>query len=387
MRILFDACRSVGHFTGIGRIVDGLLNTLLEVDHENQYLVLHGENDPLKGKKAPNFETRRISFGLNPMGVNLILPALAYTWHADVAYFPFWLMPLCLPCHSVVAIHDLITIACGEHFSRPYRWGYALYSAFAARVADRIHTLSFHSQADLIQSFGIPSQKVDVIYIDADPVYHPRLLTPGDYNLLARCGLAKPFVLYVGNHKPHKNLCTLLKVYESIEARIESDLVIVGARANYKDPFSLPYGILADELGLRSRVHFLGQIGDEELATLYNAARFFVFPSLYEGFGLPPLEAMRCGTPVACSNTTSLPEVVGDAALTFDPLDDRQVAETMLRLDKSAELRAKLSVLGLERSRLFSWQESTRKWLASMEKAVEEGKRMAKPSSRLSGGK
>ncbi len=115
---------------------------------------------------------------------------------------------------------------------------------------------------------------------------------------------------------------------------------------------------------------FLGQVSDAVLHAMYKRARFFVFPSLYEGFGMPALEAMRCGTPVACSNTTSLPEVVGDAALTFDPLDERAIGEAMLRLDQGAGLRGNLACRGLARSRQFSWKASAHAWLASMTKAA-----------------
>lgn len=370
MRILFDARRSVHRPTGIGRVIDGLLNALVEQDSQNQYLVLFGEKNPLKGVQAANFEVRQLDLGLNSLAVNLVMPYLASSWHADVAYFPFWLMPLIMPCPSVVAVHDLIFSNYPHYLSLFRRQVYKQYTTLTVRAARRIQTLSAHGQRELAHFFRVPACRVDVIPPDADSKCIQRHLTPSELERLKAKGLSRPFALYVGNHKPHKNLERLLKAYQLIASQIETELVMAGAKASYEDSYAFPYLDLVQELSIQDRVRFIGEIDDQELCVLYNAARFLLFPSLYEGFGLPPLEAMRCGTPVACSNTTSLPEVVGDAALTFDPLDTRRIADAMLRLDESAELREELSRRGLERVKLFSWRESARKWLASIERAA-----------------
>jgi alpha-1,3-rhamnosyl/mannosyltransferase len=370
MRILFDARRSVRRATGIGRVIDGLLQALAATDHENQYLVLYGEKNPLEGVAPTNFETRQLDIGLNSPMAGLALPRLASSWRADVAYFPFWLMPLVMPCPSVVAIHDLIYCNFPQHLTPARRLVYRFYTGLSARAARRIHTLSEHGRHDLYRFYRVAPHNVDVIAPDADPLF--RSLPPqlADVAMLRSKGLTRPFALYVGNHKPHKNLERLLRAYRLAAEQLEADLVIVGAQASYENPDALPYVELMRQFAMQGRVHFLGQIDDETLSVLYNAASFVVFPSLYEGFGLSPLEAMRCGTPVACSNTTSLPEVVGNAALTFDPTSERQIAGAMLALDGSPELRARLVERGHTQARAFSWRGSAQRWLASMKQAV-----------------
>ena len=281
-------------------------------------------------------------------------------------------MPLMMPCPTVMVIHDLLFSAFPGNLSPPRRLAYRVYTALAARAARRIHTVSVFSRSELRHFFRVPADRVDVISNAASATFVQRPFSAVDEETLKGKALSAPYALYVGNHKPHKNLERLLVAYSRVADQIEVDLVIAGAKASYEDPFALPYLERTRRLGLDDRVRFLGQVSDQELVTLYQAARFFIFPSLYEGFGMPPLEAMRCGTPVACSNTSSLPEVVGDAALTFDPLDVGQVVEAMLRLDQSEELRIELRRRGLERAKRFSWQESARRWLASMEKAAQE---------------
>jgi glycosyltransferase involved in cell wall biosynthesis len=370
MRILFDARRSVHRATGIGRVIDGLLGALAADDGGHEYLVLYGEKNPLEGAAAPRFELLHSDLGLNSPQANLTFPRLAREWAADVAYFPFWLMPLAMPCPSVVAIHDLIYSNFPAHLPPTRRLVYRTYTLLSARAARRIHTLAEHGRRDLYRFFRVPPAKVDVIAPDVGPEFLPRPVQAADIELLRTLGLGRPFALYVGNHKPHKNLERLLRAYALVAGQIGVDLAIVGAQASYEDPFALPYVDLMRQIVGEGRVRFLGQVDDAILGRLYNAASFVVFPSLYEGFGLSPLEAMRSGAPVACSNTTSLPEVVGDAALTFDPTSERQIAGALLTLDQSPGLREALARRGLERARLFSWRQSAQRWRASLERAA-----------------
>jgi glycosyltransferase involved in cell wall biosynthesis len=357
MRILFDARRSVARSTGIGRLIDGLLRALARRGGADEYLVLAGEHDPLGGIRASNIEVRRIGLRLNSPFINTTLPALARGWKADVAYFPFWYAPVAMPCPFVVAIHDLIQIAHPEGFSLAHRAAFHLYARLAARRASRVHVLASHGRRELARAFDLAPERLDVV----PPAVSGCAGTPVN---------REPVALYVGNHKPHKNLARLLRAFARVAGRIESNLVVAGASSSQSDPQSLPHLQLIRELSLESRVRFVGQVDETALAKLYRSSRFFVFPSLYEGFGIPPLEAMACGTPVTCSNTTSLPEVVGDAALTFDPLDEESIGAALVRIDQSCDLRAALSQKGLERARAFSWSNSAEAWSASMRLAA-----------------
>lgn len=365
MRVLFDARRSVARATGIGRLIDGLLRTLVRDDPRNQYLVVTGDHNPLAGLRADNFEVRRIELALNSARVNTTMPAIARAWRADVAYFPFWYAPLRMPCPSVVAIHDMIQVACPEGFSWSHRAFFRTYGRLAAARARRVHVLAHHGQEMLTRVFGISPDAMDVV----PPALDVEFEDEGAGSRPAAAG-QPPFALYVGNHKPHKNLTRLLRAYASVADRMESGLVVAGAMSSLADPNALPYVKLVDELSLAGRVTFAGQVDDAALNALYRSARAFVFPSLYEGFGLPVLEAMACGTPVICSGTTSLPEVVGEAALLFDPLDERAIAAALLRIDHSPELRADLSEKGRIQSKKFSWTHSAAAWLASISVAA-----------------
>ncbi len=371
MRILFDARRAVRRATGVGQLIEGLLGALAQTDGRNEYLVLYGEKNPLAGCQAPNFETRHYPTHFNSLAVTWELPRLARQWRAAVAYFPFWLMPLTMPCPSVVTIHDLLYSHFPRSVSPQRKLAQDVYTALAARRARRIHAPSASTRRDLERYFAIPTAKIDVIPSAVPAHLQVAAAAPAAAAVVARrFSLERPFALYVGNHKPHKNLARLLSAYAAVHTQVAVDLVIAGAKSSYADPDTLPDLARAQPLVAAGRVHFLGQVEDASLAALYASAQFFIFPSLHEGFGFPPLEAMQHGTPVACSNTSSLPEVVGDAALTFDPLDEAQIAAAMVRLDQEPELRARLARAGPEQVRRFSWHASAQKWLASLGQAA-----------------
>jgi alpha-1,3-rhamnosyl/mannosyltransferase len=365
MRILFDARRSVARATGIGRMINGLLRTLVRDGRRHEYLVITGEHDPLAGLRADNVEVRNVGLPLNSLRINTTLPALARTWRADVAYFPYWYAPLWMPCPFVVAIHDVIQIRHPEGISLSHRALFRTYGGLVAGRARRVHALASHGKDALSRVFGIKPEAVDVVPPALDL----------EFDVVAAGGRPsatdqRPFALYVGNHKPHKNLQRLLRAYASVADRMESRLVVVGAMSSQADPNELPHMKLVADLSLSQRVEFVGQVDDAALKGLYRSARFFVFPSLYEGFGLPVLEAMACGTPVICSNTSSLPEVAANAALTFDPQDEDAIAAALLRIDRSPELRAELSEKGRIQSKTFSWTRSADAWLVSMSAAA-----------------
>lgn len=367
MRILFDARRSVNRVTGVGRIIDGLIKALAAAETGHEYLVVYGEKNPLEGTTASSrVESRRTHLSLNSLRTNELMPKLAREFRADVAYFPFWLAPLRMPCPMVVAIHDLIHVRYPKELSWPRRLFYRGYLPLVLRAAKRVHVLAAHGAQDLAREYGIAASRIDVVSPGVDEAAERHEAPDGWWIEL---GVPSAFCLSVGNHKPHKNLANLLRAYARISGRMESHLVIVGARSSTADPLSIPQAGLMRDLGLEGRVHFLGQIDDGHLWKLLRAARFLVLPSRYEGFGLPALEAMSRGTPVVCSNTTSLPEVVGDAARTFDPEDVVAIAEAMLALDQSLELRRDLAARGLIQAMRFSWTRSAAAWLASLERA------------------
>jgi alpha-1,3-rhamnosyl/mannosyltransferase len=242
----------------------------------------------------------------------------------------------------------------------PHRWTAWIFRAaasLAVRRASHVITLSESTKADLVRLSGTSQEKITVTYAAADESFRPFEKEQWE-QVLHRYGLPRRYILYLGINKPHKNLVFLLQVFSEVET--EAKLVLAGR----EDPRYRQARKEAERLDLRERVVFLGEVADRDLPMLYNGAELFVFPSLYEGFGLPVLEAMACGTPVICSSTSSLPEIVGDAALTLDPLDrDAWVAALTELLEKEA-LRAEMSTKGLRRAQTFSWEDTARRtWL------------------------
>ena len=230
-----------------------------------------------------------------------------------------------------------------------------------ARAADRVLTISEATKRDLVATLGLESDRIDVTPLAVADRESPA--TP-EADLRTRLALGSaPFVLCVAQKQPHKNLESLIR---AIERAPEAALVLAGAREAHEDRLRE----LAGRNGVAERVHFVDWVDDADLEGLYRAARCFVLPSLVEGFGLPLLEAMRHGLPVACSDRSSLPEVVGDAALLFDPTDQEAVTTAVLRLVRDEALRRDLSERGRDRARLFSWSRTAAETVASYRRAI-----------------
>jgi glycosyltransferase involved in cell wall biosynthesis len=230
---------------------------------------------------------------------------------------------------------------------------------------DAVITVSRQSCQDLIKYLPVNPKKINVIPEAASLHFHP--LNEAEYlPALERHGIRRPYILSVGSLEPRKNLLRLLEAYARLEGSRPS-LVIAGARNYWK---SSPVVETVSRLGLEQHVRFTGYVEDADLPALYSAASLFVFPSLYEGFGLPVLEAMACGTPVVTSSVSSLPEVAGDAALLVDPRDVDAIASAMRRILDDSDLAADLRARGLARAAQFSWERTARETLAVYEKVL-----------------
>jgi glycosyltransferase involved in cell wall biosynthesis len=281
----------------------------------------------------------------------------------DVFHEPHYVLPVLTRGRSVVTIHDCIHLMFPEYL--PYRFAKVYAREMmrsATRRAARILTVSESSKRDILRFYPVSPDKITVIPNAIDERFGTPPPDEAVVRVRERYQLADPFVLYVGNVKPHKN----------VERLIDAFALVVRRRP---DPLKLV--IIGDEISkfqtLRRAVHrhqlhrqvrFLGFVGEDTLSVLYRLAGVFVFPSLYEGFGLPPLEAMACGTPVITSNVSSLPEVVGDAALLVDPYSSEQIAEAITRVLSDTALAADLRARGLARAQHFSWKRSVSQTLA-----------------------
>ena len=278
----------------------------------------------------------------------------------DLAHVPYWGSPLQSPVPTVVTVHDLTTL-----LVREYRRGIKarLYTALvsaAARSAAHIITDSKASQADIIKHLKIPAERVTPIYLAAGTAYKPDNELLMDMAILKKYDLPDYYILYLGGYEIHKNVTTLLLAYTYVAKALGEDypLVLAGTKPDESSPHIPPYEAHIAELGLTDSIHWAGFIDEKDKPAVYRGAETFVFPSRYEGFGLPPLEAMACGTPVVASNSSSLPEVVGDAGFAIDPDDERQMGGSIIATIVQEELAAELKQKGLQQAATFSWEKT-----------------------------
>ena len=299
----------------------------------------------------------------------LIQPVQLLRARVDLLHSMAFVQPVVLPCPGVVTIYDLSFFLFPESFEsgrRMYlKWG----TAYSARQARRVVAISESTKRDIVRLLGVPDGKVDVVACGVDedfrPVEESRVLD----ELRKKRNLPPQMLLFVGTIEPRKNLVTLLEAYSVLKARVDPPpLVIVGPKG-WRNEEVLAR---AEKLQLVDDVLFPGYIPRDELPLWYNAAEVFVYPSLYEGFGLPPLEAMACGTPVVVSDTSALPEVVGDAGLLVEPSDAEGMALAMQRALTDRDLRRTLRKNGLERARRYTWRRAAQDTVKVYDRAVAD---------------
>lgn len=283
----------------------------------------------------------------------------------DLLFVPSHVLPVIHPKRSVVTVHDLgFLYHPGAHTLPQYlylRWS----TRHNARSATRVLADSQATRQDLIRHYGIPSEKIVVVYPGRDPNLVPVTDPDRLHATRSRYNLCESYLLYVGTLHPRKNLVRLVRAFAArvVGKHPEVQLVLAGKKGWRSDE------ILGEvrRLDLADRVVLTGYVPDDDLPALMSGAMAFVFPSLYEGFGLPVLEAMACGTPVLCSRVSSLPEVVGGAALLVDPLDADGLGEALARLVGDADLRRDLVIKGFQQLRHFSWRRCAEETLGVLE--------------------
>lgn len=283
----------------------------------------------------------------------------------DLLHVPHYNVPVFYQGAIAVTIHDLIHLVLPEFLPNKLAYFYARFIiGYAVRKAKVIFTVSENSKADLMKFFKVNPEKIVVTYNAVDSAFVEKDSSSLCY-LFDKFNIPKDkkVIMYVGNLKPHKNLIRLLSAYSRMENRQDTCLLLVGKAF---DNTELDETI--KKLELSNDVIKTGIVQRDELVDLYNLADLFVFPSLYEGFGIPPLEAMACKTPVVCSDNSSLPEVVGDAAITFDPYDENAIKEAMERVLSDEKLANELIKKGFERAKMFAESEIVNKTKETFEK-------------------
>ena len=357
MKVAIDARKL--HDFGIGTYIRNILRQIARIDRRTEYILICQPRDrELSLSLGDNF---RVEVDTSPpysLREQLSIPWTLVRTRANMLHEPHYVLPPLAVCRSVVTIHDCIHLRFPQYLPNRAALTYArAQMGSAARRSDRILTVSEASKRDILEYFDVPPEKITVIHNAIDEHFGTAPAEPDIRRVAERYQLEETFVLYVGNVKPHKNLERLLDAFRLLRQTSgleDLKLVIIG------DAIS-KYAALrraTHHYNLHKFVRFLGFLPDETLAIVYRLAGVFVFPSLYEGFGLPPLEAMASGTPVVTSNVSSLPEVVGDAALLVDPTDPVAIADAMRRVLTEPTLAAELSARGLARARTFSWAQA-----------------------------
>jgi glycosyltransferase involved in cell wall biosynthesis len=359
VRIGIDARKL--HDFGIGTYIRNLLRQLARLDRNTEFVILArpadcaaigslGDNFRAVPETAANYsvaEQFRIPLGLWREGVTL--------FHA-----PHYVLPPLVMCRSVVTIHDCIHLMFPQYLPNRLALTYARTSIrLASRRATRVLTVSESSKRDILRFVDVPAEKIDVIYNAYDERFGVEPLEEDVVRVRERYQLHDEFVLYAGNVKPHKNLERLIEAFNLVRNRGLEHLKLVLIGDEISKYAALRRAVHKHQL--HKYVRFLGYLPEETLAVMYRLAGVFVFPSLYEGFGLPPLEAMASGTPVVTSNVSSLPEVAGGAAILVDPYLPEAIADGIERVLCDETLRRDLRAKGLARARQFSWEASVRR--------------------------
>ena len=377
MKIAIDVSLAVGESAGVGSYTRGLIEGLAAVDADNEYVLYSYLDVPQSPEpifpQQQNFAFRMLQLEgehWERIWYKADLPPKEAIEVVDVLHSPFFNAPREHHGALVVTVYDVSFLLQPQFHTEANRLHCLQGTLNAALYADRIIAISQQTKTDLMDYFSIPAERIRVIHPAHRKVYYREHDVEVIRGALERLGIFHNFILFVGSLEPRKNLKTLLQAYATYVTHHASKewLVVAGGKGWLNDDLSQ----VAAELGIAERVKFLGYVQEADLRVLYSAAMLFVYPSIYEGFGLPPLEAMACGAPVITSNTSALPEVVGDDALLIDPHSSKALYQAMERVLSDDDLRSRMRQQSLARATLFSWERTAEETLAVYEEVCPE---------------
>ena len=356
MRIAIDIRKL--HDYGIGTYIRNLIRELARKDKKNEYVLLCRKND-LKRVAAlgANFTGHVQSASNYSLTEQIAIPSSLWRSGATLFHTPHYVLPLLTPCRSIVTIHDCIHLKFPQYLPNRIAHTYAWANLWTAtHKARRVLTVSEFSKKDIVRYFNIPEEKVTVIPNAIDERFK---IAPSEIEMARlrdRYQLPNRFVMYAGNIKPHKNIERLIDAFALVHKRGLDDIGLLVTGSEVSQYSKLRRAV--HQYGLRKHVRFLGFQTEANLAVLYRLASVFVIPSLYEGFGLSPLEALASDTPVVASNASSLPEVLGDAAILVDPYEVRAIADGIVTALEDSDVIRDLKRKGRVRVEHFSWEHS-----------------------------
>ncbi|MEW6716687.1 MAG: glycosyltransferase family 1 protein [Chloroflexota bacterium] len=364
---VFDSRTATHHFPGIGRYTRNLAQAippLLSADERLCLILPEGFNlDFPKASNTTLITSRTTHFSLRQQWN---IPSLLSTLHADLYHSPYYLMPYFLKYPLIVTLYDLIPMHFPRSVSLQTRVLFDMMHRWIIHRAEHIITPSEATRKDLSIQFNIPANNITFIPFGVEERFKPQPLESKRY-LREKYNLLHPYALYLGSNKPHKNLPRLIEAWALLPRQVRSHFqLVVAGHWDPRYPIFLPQ--CTSEVG--DTVRFLGSVPEADLPGLYAVAECLVFPSLGEGFGLPVLEAMACGVPVACSQIPALLEIAGEAALYFNPNDTQSMATTLVQLLEDENLRTETRLRGMRSASTFTWEKTAAKTLDLYQKIV-----------------
>jgi len=374
MRIGIDARSLQQKGTGVGRYLFNILKHYPELDKSNEYMLYLTEGKPDPALSGFNSKAISIPFiDFNLTWLHFRLPFEIAKDKIDLFHGPYSALPFLQPCPMVMTIHDLTYEIHPEWFSLRSRISFQAHSRWAVKTAKRIIAVSECTKKDIIKYYKVEEKNIEIIYLAPEESYKQITDKSRLNGVKSKYGISKNFLLHVGVVHARRNIERLLKVFGRLRGEgFDIQLVLVGSlmvRKMIRKTIDLNHYI--KELGLEGEVIHIDYVPDEDLVCLYNAAKLFVYPSLYEGFGLPLVEAMACGTPVIASNVSSIPEVVGDAGILFDPYNEEEILDSIKIVLNDKSTWEALSIKGLNRAKQFSWSRAAKQTIELYNKAVK----------------
>jgi alpha-1,3-rhamnosyl/mannosyltransferase len=358
MQVIIDARTATSHFPGIGRYVSNLLKAMAVLQDDMSLHIIRSPS-PVGYSVASGLKETTTSASVFSLRQQWAIPKLIDELKGSLYHSTYYLMPYRVNVPIVFTCYDLIPIVYPQYFSPLQRTIYRVAHHIAARVSSCIIAISESTKSDLTRYFSIDERKISTIPLAANITFNPQPM--GTIEVArSRYDLPHRYCLYVGTNKPHKNLLGLLNAWKLLHDKkaLEGHSLVIAGQWDPRYPEAKEFTLTSS---LNKVVIFTGEINEEHLPALYSGATVFVQPSLYEGFGLPIIEAMACGTVVACSDTSSLPEVAGNAAILFNPKDPKSIAAKLGALIADSNKIDSLREKSIHQASRFSWQQTAQK--------------------------
>lgn len=358
--------------TGIGTYTYQLINCLNRIDNINKYLLFMPENSKYDIPLKENFHLNNITEGNESNFWDEVnIPNILKGKNIELYHVPQngVGLPVDKKCRFVITLHDVIPYKMPETVSDRYLKIFSEHIPKIIPQCDGIITVSNYSKKDIIETFNFPEDKVYVTHLAGEDIYKPLDKVISKYIAKKYYSINGDFILYVGGFSPRKNIVGLIESFSKLLCIYKKDikLVIAGKRGKSYDI----YKKRAEELHISDKVLFPGFVSIDHLPYIYNSSQLFVYPSFYEGFGLPPIEAMSCGVPVIASNVTSVPEVVGDGGLLINPKDIDNLCDSMFRVLSDEDLRKNLIALGLSKASNLSWDKTANETISAYSRIIK----------------